>query len=209
MGIPEHFTCLLRNLYAGQEATVRTSMKQWTGSKLGKEYIKAVYCHPAYLTSMQSVSCKMLGWMNHKLKSRLPGKMATTSDIQMTYHYNDRKQRGTEEPLDEGERGEWKSWLKTQHSKNSSPITSWRIDGEKVETVTNFIFLGSRITVNADCSHEIKTLASLKESCDKPRQHIKNQRHYFANKGPSSQSYGFSSVMYGCESWTHLSTEGS
>ena len=47
MGIPEHFTCLLRNLYAGQEATVRTSMKQWTGSKLGKEYVKAVYCHPA------------------------------------------------------------------------------------------------------------------------------------------------------------------
>ena len=54
MGIPNHFTCLLRNLYAGQEATVRTDMEQWTGSKLGKKYIKAVYCHPAYLTYMQS-----------------------------------------------------------------------------------------------------------------------------------------------------------
>ena len=56
MGIPDHLTCLLRNLYTGQEATVRTDMEQWTGSKLGKEYIKAVYCHPAYLTSMQSTS---------------------------------------------------------------------------------------------------------------------------------------------------------
>ena len=56
MGIPDHLTCLLRNLYAGQEATVRTYMEQYTGSKLGKEYVKAVYCHPVYLTYMQSTS---------------------------------------------------------------------------------------------------------------------------------------------------------
>ena len=55
MGIPDLLTCLLRNLYAGREAT-ELKMKQWTGSKLGKEYVKAVYCHPAYLTSMQSTS---------------------------------------------------------------------------------------------------------------------------------------------------------
>ena len=82
----------------------------------------------------------------------------------------------------------------------SSPITSWQVDGEKVETVTNFIFLGSKITVDGDCSHKIKTLAPWKKSFDKPRQHIKKQRHYFPNKGPSSQSYSFS--MYGCECWT-------
>ena len=73
MGIPDHLTCLLRNLYVGQKSTVRTYMEQWTGSKLGKEYNKAVYCHSIYLTSMQSTSCKMQGWMNHKLESRLPG----------------------------------------------------------------------------------------------------------------------------------------
>ena len=56
-------------------------MEQWTGSKLGKEYVKAVYCHPAYLTYMQSTSCEMLGWMNHKLGSRLLGEISTTSDI--------------------------------------------------------------------------------------------------------------------------------
>ena len=74
MGVPDHLTCLLRNVYAGQEATclLESNMEQQTGSKLGKEYIKAVYCHPAYLTSAPSTSCKMLGWMNHKLESRLP-----------------------------------------------------------------------------------------------------------------------------------------
>ena len=59
-------------------------MEQWTGSKLGKKHIKAVYCHPAYLTYMQNTLCEMLGWMNHKLESRLPGKMSTISDMQMT-----------------------------------------------------------------------------------------------------------------------------
>ena len=68
MGIPGHLTCLLRNLYAGQEATVQPDMEQQTGSKFGKECIKAVYCHPAYLTYMQSTSCKMPGWVEHKLE---------------------------------------------------------------------------------------------------------------------------------------------
>ena len=58
-------------------------MEQWTGSKLGKEYDKAIYCHPAYLTYMKSASCEMLSWMNHKLESRLPGDISTTSDMQM------------------------------------------------------------------------------------------------------------------------------
>ena len=75
----------------------------------------------------------------------------------------------------------------------SGPITSWQIDGETADTVSDFIFLGSKITADGDCSHEIKMLTPWKESYDQPRQHIKKQRHYFANKGPSSQGYGFSS----------------
>jgi len=74
----------------------------------------------------------------------------------------------------------------------SSPIASWQIDREKVETVADFIFLGSKITADGDCNHKIKTLAPWEKSYDKPRQHIKKQRHHFANKGPSSQSYSFS-----------------
>ena len=79
MEIPDHLTCLLRNLYAGQEVT-ELDMEQQTGSKLGKEYNKAVYCHSAYLTYMQSISCEMPGWMKHKLESRLPGDMSISSD---------------------------------------------------------------------------------------------------------------------------------
>ena len=70
MGIPDDLTCLLRNLYAGQEETVELDMEQQTGSKLGKN-VKAVYCHPAYLPSMQSASWDTLGWMKHKLESTL------------------------------------------------------------------------------------------------------------------------------------------
>ena len=81
MGIPDQLICLLRNLYAGQEATARLDIEQWTGSKLGKEYVKAEYHHPAYLTYMQSTSCKMPGRVNHKLESRLPGIISITSDM--------------------------------------------------------------------------------------------------------------------------------
>ena len=92
----------------------------------------------------------------------------------------------------------------------SSSITSWEIDGE---TVADFIFLGSKITADSDCSHEIKTLAPWKKSYDKPRQCIKKQRYHFADQVPYSQSYGFcirllytvvlyTVVVYGCESWT-------
>ena len=73
----------------------------------------------------------------------------------------------------------------------SGPITSWQIDGEMVETVADFIFAGSKITADGDCSHEIKMLPPWKESYDQPRQHVKKQRHYFVNKDPSSQVYGF------------------
>ena len=75
----------------------------------------------------------------------------------------------------------------------SSPITSWQIDGETMETVRHFIFLDSKITADVDCSHEIKTLAPWKKSYDKPRQYIKKHRCYFGSKGPYSQSCGFSS----------------
>ena len=83
MGIPDCLTCLLRNLYVDQEAKLELDMEQWTGSKLGKEYVKAVYCHPAYLTSMQSTSCEMLGWLNPKLESRFLGEISTNSDMQI------------------------------------------------------------------------------------------------------------------------------
>ena len=86
MEIPAHLTCLLRHLYAGQEVTVRTGHGTTDWFQIGKGFVKAVYCHFAYLTYMQSTSCKMPGWMKHKLESRLPGETSITSDMQMTPH---------------------------------------------------------------------------------------------------------------------------
>ena len=82
IGLPDHLTCLLRNLYVSQEAT-EPDMKLLTGSKWGKKYNKAVCCYRAYLTYMQSTSCEMLIWMNHKLESRFLEEIATTSDMQI------------------------------------------------------------------------------------------------------------------------------
>ena len=134
-------------------------MEQQTGSKLGKEYIKAVYCHPAYLTSMQSTSWETLDWKKHKLESRLLGEISITSDMQMTPPLW-QKWRGTKKPLDESERGERKSWLKAQHSENEdhgirshhSMGNSWGNSGNSVR----LYFGGSKITAEGDCSHEIK-----------------------------------------------------
>ena len=83
IGIQNYLTCPLRNLHAGQEATVKTR-HEWPGSELAKVNIKAVYCHPAYLTCIQSASCEMPGWMKHKLESRSLGEISVTSDMQMT-----------------------------------------------------------------------------------------------------------------------------
>ena len=116
-------------------------MQQWTGSRLGKEYIKAVYCHPAYLTYTQSTSYEMPGWMNHKLESRLPGEISAALYMQMIT--NNRKWRGTKDSLDECEKGEWKAGLKLNIQKMKimafGPIMSWQIDGEKMETGIDFI----------------------------------------------------------------------
>ena len=89
----------------------------------------------------------------------------------------------------------------------SGSIASWQIDGETVETVADFIFLGSKITADGDCSHQIKMLTPWKESYDQPRQHIKKQRHYFVNKGLCIKAMFFPVVMYGCESWAMKKTE--
>ena len=107
-----------------------------------------------------------------------------------------RKWRRTKKPLDESERVEWKSWLKAQHSENkdhgSGPITLWQIDGETVETVADFIFLGSQITADGDCGHEIKRSLLLGKKVMTNLDSILKSRD-IANKGLSSQGYGFSS----------------
>ena len=138
---------------------VKLDMKQQTGSKSGKENVKAVYCHLAYLTYMQSTSCEMLGWMKHKLESRWPGQISITSDMQMISPLLQKAKRNESLLMEVKEKSE-KAGLKLNIQKTkimaSSPITSWQIDGETMKIVTDFSFLGSKITAECDCSHEIK-----------------------------------------------------
>ena len=134
-------------------------MEQQTASKLGKEYIKAVYCHPAYLTYMQSTSLEKLGWRKHKLESRLLGEISITSDMQMTPPYAESEEE-LKSLLMKVKEESVKVGLKLNIQKTkimaSSSITSWKIDGETVETVADFIFGGSKITAESDYSHEIQ-----------------------------------------------------
>ena len=92
-------------------------IEQWTGSKLAKEYVKAVYCHPAYLTYMQRISCEMLGWMKHKLES-VCWEKCQWAQMSRWHHPYGRKWRELKSLFDESEGGEWKIWLQTEHSKS-------------------------------------------------------------------------------------------
>ena len=146
MGIPDNLTYFLRNLYAGQEATVRTGHETTDLlSKSGKEDVKAVYCHRAYLTYMQSTSREMLGWMKHKLESRLPGEIPITRYTDDTTLMAESKEELKSLLMKRKEESENVGLkLNTQKTKimASSPITSWQIDGETVETVSDFILGG-------------------------------------------------------------------
>ena len=137
---------------------LKAEVELYTGFKLEKEYIKVAYCHPAYWTSMQSTSCEKLGWMTSWNQDCW--EKCQQLQIRRWYHPKGREWRGTKEPLDEGEWGEWKNWLKTQHSKNEDHgVQSHHFMANrrgKIETMIDFIFLGSKITVDGDCSHEIK-----------------------------------------------------
>ena len=136
--------------------------------------------------------------MKHKLESRLLGEISITSDIQMTPPLWQKSEEELKSLLMKVKEESEKVGLKLniQKTKIMAPcsITSWQIDGETVETVADFIFLGSIITADGDCSHEIKRplFTPWKESYVQPREHIQKQRHYLANKHPSRQ---FSSVQ--------------
>ena len=170
-------------------------MEKQTGSKSGKEYVKAVYCQPAYSTYMQNKYIMRKAGLE---EAQAGIKIAKRNINNLRYADNTTLMAESEEELKgllmkvESETVGLKLNIQKTKIMASSPITSWQRDGETVETVADFILEGSKITADGDCSHEIKTLAPWKKSYDQPRQRTKKQRHYFASKGPSNQSYGFS-----------------
>ena len=182
-------------------------MEQQTGSKLGKEYVKAVYCHPAYLTYMQSTSCEMLGWMKHKLESRLLGERSITSDMQMTPPLMAESEEELKSLLMKVKVESEKVGLKLNIQKTkimaSGPITSWQIDGETVETVADFIFLGFKISADGDFSHEIKRCLLLGRKVMTNLDSIFKSRHITlpTKVRRTVKAMVFPVVMYGCEGW--------
>ena len=156
---------------------LQLDMEQQTGSKLGKEDKKAVYWHPAYLTYILSISCEMLGCMKHKLESRLWGEIINN----LRYADDTTFMAETEEELksllmrakEESEKAGLKVSIQKIKTRASSPITSWQIDGETMEILTDFIFLGSKITADDDFSHKIKRCLLLgRRAMRNPRQCI-------------------------------------
>ena len=198
MGIPDHLTCPLRNLYTGQEATARIGHGTTDWFQIGKGI-----CQGDILSSCLFNLYAEYIMRNPGLDEAQDGiKIARKNFSNLRYADDITLMAESEKELksllmkvkEESEKVGLK--LNTQKTKimASDPITSWQIDGEIVETVTGFILGGSKITADGDCSYEIKRqLVPWKKIYDQPRQHIKKQRHCFADKGPPSQSYGFSS----------------
>ena len=191
MGLPDHLTCLLRNLYAGQEATVRTGYVTTDWFRIGKGACQGCILSPCLFNLYAEFIM-----LNGRLDESQPGiKIAGRNINNLRYADDTILMAESEEELKvkESEKAGLKLDIQKTKIMASGPITSWGIDEETMETVTHFIFLGSKITADGGCSLEIKTLAPWKKSYDQTRQHIEKQRHYFTDKGPSSQSYGFSS----------------
>ena len=177
-------------------------MEQQTSFKLGKEYVKAVYCHPAYLTYVQSTSCELLDWMKHKLESRLPGEISMTSDTHMAESEEELKSL-LMKVKEESEKVGLKLSIEKTKIMASGPITLWQIDGETVERVTDFLFLGSKITVDGHYSHEITRCLLLgRKAMSYLDSILKSRDITWLTKVYLVKAVVFPVVMYGCEHWT-------
>ena len=208
MGILDNLPCLLRNLYAGQVATVRTGHGTTDWFQIGKGVRQGcIYCHPAFLTYMQSTSCEMPGWMNQKLESRLPGEISITSyrqnDTTLMAEHEEELKSLLMKVKEESEKVGLKLNIQKTKIMVSGPITSWETDGEPVKTVSDFILGGSKITADGDCSHEIKRHLLL------GRKDMTNLDSIFKSRDITLpirvrlvKAMVFLVVMYGCESWT-------
>ena len=189
MGIPDHLTSFLRNLYAGQEATVRTGHGTTDWFQIGKGVSQGCILSPCLFNFYAEYIMRNAGLEETQAGIKIAGR-----NINHLRYAADTTLMAESEELksllmkvkEESEKFGLKLNIQKTKIMASSPVTSWELDGVTVEIVADFILLGSKITADGDCSNVIKTLTPWKESYTQPRQHIKKQRHYFANKGPSS-----------------------
>ena len=180
-------------------------MEQHTGSKQEKEYIKAVYCHPAYLIYIEYIM------RNARMDEAQAGIKIAGRNINNLRYADDTTLMAESEELksllmkmkEESEKVGLKFNIQKTKNMASSPITSWQIDGETVETMADFIFLGSKITADGDCSHEIKRCLLLERKVMINLDSIlKSRDNTLSTKVHLAKAMFFPVVMYGCESWT-------
>ena len=204
IGILDYLTCLLGNLYAGQEAAVRTGHGTTDWFQIGKEYVKAVYCHPAYLIYAEYIM-RNAGLEETEAGNKIAGRNVNN----LRYADDTTLMAESEEELksllmkvkEESEKVSLKLNIqKTKIIMASGPITSWQIDRE---TVADFIFLGSKITADGDCSHEIKRRLLLGRKVMTNLDSIFKSRNItLPTKVRLVKAMVFPVVMYGCESWS-------
>ena len=193
MGIPDHLTCLLRNLYAGQEATIRTAHGKTDWFQIGKGVCQGCMLSPCLFYLYAEYIMRNAGLEEAQAGIKIAGR--NINDLR--YADDTTLMAESEEELksllmkikEESEQVGVKLNIQKTKIMASGPITSWEIDGE---TVADFISLGSKLTVDGDCSHEIKRRLLLGRKVMTNLDSILKSRHYFVNKGPSSQGYGFS-----------------
>ena len=182
MGIPGHLTCLLKNLYAGQEATVRTGHGTTDWFQIGKEVGQGCILSPClfnlYAEYIMKNAVREEVQAGIKIAGRNISNLRYADDTTLMAEHEEELKSLLMKVKEESEKVGLELNIEKVKIMASGPITSWEIiDGETVETVSDFIFFGSKITEDGDCSHEIKTLTPWKESYDQPRQHIKEQKH--------------------------------
>ena len=170
VGIPDHLTCLLRNLYASQEATVRTGHGTTDWVQIGKGVHQGCILSPCLFAEyiMRNAGLEE-AQAEIKIAGRNINKLRYTEDTTLMAESEEEMKSLLMKVKEESEKVGLKLNIQKTKIKSSGPIPSWQIDGETVETVADFIWGGSKITADGDCSHEIKTFTSWKESYDQPR----------------------------------------
>ena len=207
MGIPDHLTCLLRNLYAGQEATVRTGHGTTNWFKIGKEVHQGCILSPCFLNFYAKYIMQNSRLDEAQARIKIAGrninKLRYSDDTSLMAQSKEELKSLLMKVKEESEKVGLKLNIQKTKIMASSPITSSQIDGETMETVRDFIFLSSKITADGDCSHEIKRHLLLGRKAMTNLDSILKSRYItLLTKIHIVKAMVFPVVMYGCESWT-------
>ena len=207
MGITDHLTCLLRNLYAGQEATVRTGHGTRDWFQIGKGVLQGCILSHCLFNFYAEYIMRNAGWEETQAGIKIAGRninnLRYADDTTLMAEKEEQLKSLLMKMKEESEKVGLKLNIQKTKIMASGPITSWEIDGETVETVSDFIFLGSKITADGDCSHEIERCLLLGRKVMTNLDSILKSRDItLPTKVHRVKAMVFPVVMYGCESWT-------